>query len=222
MIKHVIWSSMIDYPGHTSAVLFTGTCNFNCSYCYNRTLRDEQDKSFDELILPKLIQRKDFVKHVIVSGGEPTIDEDFNHIINTLHKEGFTIGIHTNGSNPEKVKEYIDKISYFGVDVKSSKEKYNDITGVNADFDKIEKTIDLIIKKNKAYEFRTTLFPKHVEKEDALNIAKWLKDKGVKRYHLQQFYVVNSAEDIKPYSLKEINNITEECNKIITTVLKTK
>ena len=39
MIKHVIWASMIDYPGNTSAVLFTGACNFNCDYCYNKTLK---------------------------------------------------------------------------------------------------------------------------------------------------------------------------------------
>lgn len=222
MIRHVIWSSMIDYPENTSAVLFTGGCNFNCSYCYNRTLQNEKTKDFEKQILPKLLARKDFVNHVIISGGEPTIDPDFDYIINTLYENGFVIGIHTNGSHPEKIKEHLSQIEYFGVDIKTSTNKYNDIAGVNVDLNKIEETVDLIIQNKKAYEFRTTLFPKHVTKEDVIEISKWLKGKGAQAYHLQQFYVVNTAEDVKTYSLNEINNITKECNNIIKTILKTK
>lgn len=222
MIKHVIWSSMIDYPKEVAAVLFTGKCNFDCSYCYNKTLKEQQGIDFSKEILPKLLKRKELVNHVIISGGEPTCDEDFEKIIDKLYSSGFTIGIHTNGSNPEIIQRNIEKIEYFGVDIKTSKEKYNDIAGVKVDFEKIDQTINLIIKNNKKYEFRTTLFPKYVNMEDVLTIAKSLKQKGVEKYHLQQFYVVNTAEECKPYSLQEIKEMEEESGKIIKTVLKTK
>lgn len=222
MIKHVIWASMIDYPKHTSSVLFTGDCNFNCSYCYNKTLKNQPNKDFDKDILPKLIERKDFIDHVIISGGEPTIDSKFNYMIDELYGNGFVIGIHTNGSNPEKIKEKLDKISFFGVDIKTSKEKYNSITGINFDTSKLEQTVELLTNSGKDCEFRTTLFPKDVEKQDVLKIAKWLKSKGVKSYHLQQYYPVNGAEEVTPYTEKEINELRDECNSIIPTILKTK
>lgn len=123
MIKHVIWASMIDYPKHTSSVLFTGDCNFNCSYCYNKTLKNQPNKDFDKDILPKLIERKDFIDHVIISGGEPTIDPNFNYMIDKLYENDFVIGIHTNGSNPGKIKEKLDKISFFRCRYKNKQRK---------------------------------------------------------------------------------------------------
>lgn len=222
MIKHVIWASMIDYPGHTSAVLFTGKCNFDCSYCYNRTLEKQSNKDFDKEILPKLLQRKDFIDHVIISGGEPTIDPDFNYMIDTLYDNGFIIGIHTNGSNPDKIQQNINKIDFFGLDIKTTKEKYNSITGINFDTTKLAKTVEILIANRKNCEFRTTLFPKYVEKEDVCKIAEWLKSKGIKEYYLQQFYSINGAEEVTSYSQNKIEEIRNECNKILPTILKTK
>lgn len=222
MIKQVIWASMIDYPGHTSAVIFTGECNFCCSYCYNKTLKNQTDKDFDIKILPKLLERKDFIDHVIISGGEPTIDPQFEHMVDRLKENGFTIGVHTNGSNPDIIKRNIDKISFFGVDIKTSNEKYNAITNISFDTSKLEETVRVILESGKDYEFRTTLFPKEVNADDVIKIAKWLKSQNVDKYYLQQFYAVNGAEEVKPYTQEEIKKIAKESNKIIPTILKTK
>lgn len=222
MIKNVIWASMIDYPGKTSSVLFVGKCNFNCSYCYNRTLLKEKDIYFDRQILPKLIERKDFVSHVIISGGEPTIDEEFENILEKLYENGFLIGVHTNGSNPEMIKKHINKIDFLGIDIKSSPEKYNDIAGTLVDFDKIIETVKIAVDKNKNIEIRTTLFPKYVDTEDCFKIAQKLKELGIKEYQLQQFYSVNGAEQIESYSSEKLLEIQKSCNKILPTTLKTK
>lgn len=222
MIKHVIWASMIDYPGETCTVLFTGACNFNCDYCYNKTLKVAEDKLFDNEILPKLLNRREFVDHVVLSGGEPTIDKNFDYIIDTLYKNGFKIGLHTNGSNPDKVINNIDKIEYLGIDIKTSFDKYDIVAGTKVDVDSVKKTIEFVIKSGKQYEFRTTLFPRDVNENDVLSIAQYLKEIGANKYHLQQFYPVNGAEDIKSYSEATINEFTRKCNEIIPTVLKTK
>lgn len=222
MIKHVIWASMIDYPKTVSTVLFTGACNFNCDYCYNKTLKQAETLSFEDTILPKLLKRKDFVDHVVISGGEPTIDPEFENILDILYKEGFKVGVHTNGSNPDVIKRNIDKIDFLGIDIKTSFNKYNISAGVEVDVQKIKETIEFVIKSGKKYEFRTTLFPRDVEKQDVIEIAKWLKEMGAKSYHLQQFYPVNGAMNIKSYTLKEIEEFKNECNLILPTVLKTK
>lgn len=155
-------------------------------------------------------------------GGEPTCDENFEYMVNTLYANGFIIGIHTNGSNPHILQKVFDKISFFGVDIKTSKCKYNESTGIVVDTSKIEQTIDMILKSGKDYEFRTTLFPKHVSKEDTLEIASWLKSKGVKSYHLQQYYPVGSAEMVDKYSQEMLQQVQKSCNEIIPTILKTK
>ena len=222
MIKHVIWASMIDYPGQTATVLFTGTCNFNCDYCYNKTLKQADDKVFDKVILPKLLERQDFVNHVILSGGEPTIDKEFEYILDTLNKHGFIVGVHTNGSNPDKIINNIDKIDYLGIDIKTSFNKYDIVSGTKVNVDNVKKTIEYVAQSGKNYEFRTTLFPRDVNEEDVLNIAKYLKQIGAKRYHLQQFYPVNGAKNIQSYPETTIKEFTRKCNEIIPTVLKTK
>lgn len=222
MIKHVIWASMIDYPGNTCTVLFTGNCNFKCAYCYNKSLCNEKDMDFDNKILPVLLERKDFVDHIIISGGEPTVDPSFDYIMDKLYENGFKIGLHTNGTHPDKLKQHINKIDYIGMDIKSSFGKYNNVAGVDVNIEKIKESIELILNSNIKYEFRTTLFPKDVTKDDVIEIANNLKMLGAAKYHLQQFYPVNTAENIPSYSLETIQDFTYACNKILPTVLKTK
>lgn len=222
MIKHVIWASMIDYPGQTATVLFTGACNFNCDYCYNKTLKQADDKIFDESILPKLLERQDFVNHVILSGGEPTVDKNFEYMLDTLNKHGFIVGVHTNGSNPDKIINNIDKIDYLGIDIKTSFDKYDVVSGTKVNVDNVKKTIEYVAQSGKNYEFRTTLFPRDVNEQDVISIATYLKEIGANRYHLQQFYPVNGAENVPSYSEATIKEFTRKCNEIIPTVLKTK
>jgi pyruvate formate lyase activating enzyme len=222
MIKKVIWASMIDYPENISTVLFVDKCNFNCSYCYNKTLKNEKSIDFEKIILPKLLERKEFIDHVIISGGEPTTDENFGNLVSTLFNNGFVVGIHTNGSCPSVIKKYIDKIDFIGIDVKSSEKKYNDIAGVEVDFEKIKQSIKIAICSNKKIEVRTTLFPKYVEIEDCIDIARNIKKLGINEYHLQQFYAVEQLEKVEPYLYSKLNEIQKQCNKILPTKLKTK
>ena len=49
----------------------------------------------------------------------------------------------------------------------------------------IEESIRLIRDSGIDYEFRTTIVPKLLKKEDIIKIGEWLK--GAKRYAIQQF-----------------------------------
>ena len=115
MVKSVIWSSMIDYPENVCTTLFTGVCNLDCEFCYNRCLLKEKEMDFEKEILPKLLDRKEFIDHVIISGGECTVHPDFERIVSILYDNGFKIGIHTNGYTPEILEKVIDKLDYIGM-----------------------------------------------------------------------------------------------------------
>lgn len=223
MIKQVIWASMLDYPGKISSVIFFGGCNLDCGYCYNKELIKMNTIDFDKEILPRLLERKQFISHIVLSGGECTLSPEFEEIVQKLFLEGFTIGIHTNGQFPDTIEKNIDEIEYLGIDIKTVKEKYADITNVeNVDFDKIIKTIKIAQQYNKEIQCRTTLFPKYVTLEDCVNIAKMLKEISVKKYTVQQYYAIATAEVVEPYSDEYVKKIQEECSKILPTDLKTK
>ena len=142
-------------------------------------------------------------------------------MINILKSYKFKIGIHTNGSNPDIIKLMLQDVDFIGMDIKTSKNKYNAITNSIANFDNITKSIELIVNSSKLYEFRTTLYPKLVALEDCLEIAKVLKQYNAKEYLLQQFddsHLTNCA--IKPYTMSQIKLISDKCNEIIKTTIK--
>lgn len=225
MFKSIVWSSTIDYPKQVSTVLFVGICNWDCGFCYNRNLINNKDIDFDNYILPRLIQRKKFINHIVISGGEVTCYNELINVIDKLKNKGFTLGIHTNGSNPDMLENIIDKIDFVGMDIKTSfTDKYNKITNKIVNFEDLEKSIKTIINSNKLYEFRTTLYPKYVNLNDCLFIAEKLKSLNVNKYVLQQyensFNNENNKNKINSYPVNYIKQIREECNKIILTELK--
>lgn len=218
MIKSVIWSSMIDYPDNICTTLFTGVCNFDCEFCYNRGLLKEKELNFEEEILPKLLERKDFIDHVIISGGECTFHKDFEKYINILHDNGFVIGIHTNGYTPEILENVIDKIDYIGMDIKNDFSNYDEITKKKIDVEKIKKSVETILNSGKKYEFRTTVYPKYVNTENVIEIAKYLKNVGAKNYVLQKYF--DHDKSVIPYSNEKMTEMKDECNEIIPTILR--
>ena len=219
MLKSVIWASMLDYPGHVCTSMFFDGCNFACEYCHNKDISKAEDINFKQDILPKLLERKPIVKHVILSGGECTIYPHLQEIVDILYGNGFKIGIHTNGYNTKFLKDNKDKISYIGMDFKTSFEKYEDIADRKMDINKIKESIDFIINNIEEYEFRTTVYPKFVNKEDCIKIAKYLGERKAKRYAIQQYKMVDGIAVI-PFANEIIEDIAKECNKYVKTVTK--
>lgn len=219
MIKSVLWSSMLDYPGHVCTSIFFDKCNMKCEYCQNKLLEKEKPIDFNTEILPKLLERKPLVEYIILSGGECTIEKETQKILDTLYEKGFKIGLHTNGYNPEFLEKNIKKISYIGMDIKNSFDKYSEVSGIEIDISKIKKSIDIIIKNLKEYEFRTTVYPKYIDTEDCKKISEYLGEKGAKTYVLQQYRMVNGLNVI-PYSKEKLENIREICDRYVNTKLR--
>ena len=218
MIKSVIWSSMIDYPDNVCTTLFTGVCNFDCEFCYNKGLLNEKDLNFEKDIFPKLMERKDFINHIIISGGECTIHPEFENIVNKLYENGFKIGIHTNGYTPEMLEKLIDKIDFVGMDIKNDFNSYDEICCVKVDVEKVKKSINIILNSGVKYEFRTTVYPKYINAQNLENIAKYLKEAGSKEYVLQNYFDHNKT--VIPYSAEMLKDMQNTCSNYLTTKLR--
>lgn len=220
MIKSVIWASMLDYPGHVCTTLFFENCNFGCEFCHNKDISKMKDLDFDKEILPKLKERQCMVDHIVLSGGECTIDKDIQRIVDTLYENGFKIGIHTNGYNPQFIQDNLNKISYIGMDIKNDFDNYTGISNIqDINIERIKESIDIVVESGIEHEFRTTIYPKYVDKKNCIEIAKYLGNKKAKKYMLQQYKKVEGIK-VEPYQEDYLKEIQQECEKYIKTGLR--
>lgn len=217
--KSIVWSSTIDYPNEVSTVLFVGTCNWDCQYCYNKTLDKNVDIDFKTQILPRLLDRKEFINHIVISGGECTLYPDLEETIDTLIENGFIVGIHTNGSRPNIIKEILPKISFIGMDIKCSPKNYH--VFFNQDIAPIWSSITYVLRSKIQSEFRTTFYPEFfIEKQDWIDTANFLKMNKIKQWIIQEYTNEFNKNLITPYTKNKIREIVKECNTILPTILK--
>jgi len=225
MIKSFLGTSIIEFPGKISSVVFIGGCNLRCPYCHNldlvlpELLKEIPDVPESEII-NELKNRKGFIDGVAFTGGEPLLSTKLKGFFKRIKDEvKIDIKLDTNGTQPGKLKEVLPLVDYIAMDVKTSPLKYPLATGGKAEFKNIEKSIG-IIKEIKNYEFRTTMVPGIVDKEDVKRICK--KIGKVKKYVLQNFRNVKTLSpefsEMKSYPdgyLKETALILEECAEIV-------
>lgn len=224
-IGGVVWNSMVDWPGTLCTTLFFKRCPFRCEYCHNAKLENEETMD-ENIIFEKILKRKDIINHVVLSGGESTflIGDNSKALISFLRKlcmNNIRIGLHTNGYNSSTIRELIDTtcVDFIAMDIKSSKKRYLE----TVDWSKSEKNLHREIQKSirhiiddvPEYEFRTTVYPKHVNIFDCIKIAFMLRLMGSKgTYYIQQFDDSNIDTDVKPYSKNYIRKIGKVCNLI--------
>ncbi len=83
-------------------------CNLSCDFCDDELHKTTlEEMSYDEVYRRISIYP---AKHVIITGGEPTI-YDLNDFILYLHKRGYYVSIETNGYDFDNIKK-ADWITY--------------------------------------------------------------------------------------------------------------
>lgn len=210
-------TTLIDYSGKIAATVFLAGCNFRCDWCYSSELVlpekiKNQPRISEKDLFDFLGKRKGLLDGIVICGGEPTINKDLPGFIKKVKKQNsFLVKLDTNGSNPEMLKQLIDDklIDYVAMDIKLPKEKYSRVFFGDIGIRNIEKSIKILKEDKVDYEFRTTVAPKVLNKEDVINIAKWISP--AKKYYLQNFRsekTINPEfEEIKPYSDKYLLDI---------------
>ena len=126
--------SLIDYPGHVAATVFTSGCNFYCPFCHNPELvdRSRNHNKFligEEEFFDFLTSRQGLIDSVCVSGGEPTLQPDLLAFLGRIKAAGFLVKLDTNGTNPELLREALKKrtVDYIAMDIKGPLEKYQKV-----------------------------------------------------------------------------------------------
>jgi len=206
MIKGFRGTSLVDYPGKISSVIFTYGCNFRCPYCYNVDLVLPERFSAledipEEAVLEELKKRKGFIKGVVITGGEPTLWERrlIYFIERIVYEVGLPVKLDTNGSLPQIVKSLVEMeiVDYWAIDFKTSPERYNEVKG---DFSKVKESFEILKPLGEKVEVRITCYPPLIGKEEIKKMLPYLK--GFKKIAIQKYepYDSISGEKVEPYS----------------------
>jgi pyruvate formate lyase activating enzyme len=223
-IKGLEKSSLIDYPGKVSAVVFLGGCNFLCPFCHNRELVIGQDRLPiipEKEVLDLLTERKKWLDGVVITGGEPGIHRELPEFLKKIKGLGYPVKLDTNGTNPDMLKELIGngQLDYVAMDVKGPLAKYDSICGMPVDTRNISESIRLIISSGIAHEFRSTVLPALHSREDVEEMARMVN--GGRKFWLQQFRPRNTLDPEfmkeRPFTREEMLELRELCRRYVDT-----
>ncbi len=184
-------TTLLDYPGKLACTVFTGNCNFRCTYCHNASLvlhPEEQPLIPEETVFSTIARRQGILQGICITGGEPALQPDLPDFICRLKETGLAVKLDTNGYCPEVVKELVKRglLDYVAMDIKTDARRYPALTQIrDLDFERIRETALFLMEEHVDYEFRTTVVAEYYDEEAAERIGKALA--GSRRMFLQAF-----------------------------------
>lgn len=216
-------TSLIEYPGKISTVVFTGGCNFRCPFCYNAELVERPHRLSDlgeEAVLQYLEENRELYQALVISGGEPTLNAQLPEFLAEVKALGLCAGLETNGSNPTMVARLLELglVDYLAMDVKAPLEweAYRRAAGLSQGredmLDDVKRTLQHLRAARVELELRCTVVPRFHTPEDILRLAEQLR--GYPHFVLQQFAPEGaldpSLRDQIPYSDEVLRHLHEK------------
>lgn len=194
-------TTLLDYPEHVAATIFTGGCNFRCPFCHNKNLvlAHQITPYTEEEILAFLKKRAGVLSGVCITGGEPTLQKDLSDFLARIKELGLFIKLDTNGYQPDILHNLFNQglIDACAMDIKNAPDKYAVTSGLSScDLSRIRESVSCLLSLTGHfnYEFRTTIVRELHTKEDMYAISEWIK--GASAYYLQSY--ANSDNVITP------------------------
>ena len=141
----LVKTTLLDYPGLVSAVVFTAGCNLRCPWCQNPGL---VHPPWDDGLLPEtelfafLEKRRNVLQGVVVTGGEPLVHPDLPSFLRRIKDLGYQVKLDTNGTYPDRL-EALDPglVDYLAFDVKNAPSVYARSAGVPVDPELLRRTL---------------------------------------------------------------------------------
>jgi len=190
-------TSLVDYPGLVTSVLFFPGCNFRCPWCHNPELvlpsprtpsagNEKPGKGGDNSgflplddCLDVIEKRKHLIQGVVLTGGEALLSEALGPAIRRIHGMGLLVKLDTNGSLPGKLDalaaEAETRPDFVALDLKTSPEAYRRI-GPGEPFNRVTETLRLLESSKIGYELRTVVVPGFFDVETLDALAPFVPD----------------------------------------------
>ena len=216
--------TLLDFPGKLACTVFTSGCNFRCPFCHNASLvlPGMSDHIDEQEVFSFLKKREGILEGVCITGGEPCLQPDLETFIRKVRDIGFSVKLDTNGSFPEKLSSLLEKglLDYVAMDIKTSKERYSEVCGVQNErlFENVQKSVEILKSSSVPHEFRTTTARELQTKEDFEKIGRWLS--GEKRYFIQQYEASGElvGDEMTPYEKEELTEFAKLMKNFVENV----
>ena len=219
-IRGFLPGTLIDWPGRVAAEVFLGGCNFRCPYCHASHLvlsPGQLEEVPVESVVEHLRRQSGWIDGVVISGGEPTLDERLPALIETFRSTGAAVKLDTNGTRPEVLRALIQARLIEAVSKAPLDQRYLRAAGVPVDLEAVRESIQLLIKSGLDVEFRTTVCPAILSPEDVVETARALA--GARKYCLQTFRPLNCIDpamlEVEPYSEEQMRGIAEAAGRFV-------
>ena len=176
------------------------------------------DVPFD-YVLDRLNKFHKWIEHVVITGGEPTLQKGLPAAIAELKRRGLKVKLDTNGSHPKVLKALVEShmIDCVAMDVKGPLEGYDRWCGVSVKKKAIRESIDFLLEGRVDYEFRMTLVPFLHKEQDAYRTAEQIAP--AKTFCLQDFVPRDTLNPkyagITPFSPEKMKSIRESVREIL-------
>ncbi|MFO7635759.1 MAG: anaerobic ribonucleoside-triphosphate reductase activating protein [Clostridia bacterium] len=226
-IAGFVKNSFVDFRGKVASAVFTPFCNLDCYYCHNSWLIHGNDKEpplSTADILDFLSGRRGLIEGVVVSGGEPLLQEGLGDFLASVKEMGFLTKLDTNGTRPEEMERLLQAktLDYVAMDIKAPFPRYEEITGSPVRTADIKKSIKILMDSPVETEFRTTVVPVFTL-EDMEEMACAIRGAGY--YVLQQFHKPEGKDrlndmrnHLKPHGGEFFEKAREVCLRHVRTV----
>jgi pyruvate formate lyase activating enzyme len=185
-------TSLIDFPGTISCVIFISGCNLTCPYCHNPELvrGDTAPPSYlnEAWVIHFLQKRIGLLEGVVITGGEPTLNREIFSLCKKIKDLGFKVKLDTNGTNPDVIKQLVEKqyVDFFAMDIKTDPGSYASVFSHLSVSDQILTSIEMIMSSGVPYEFRTTCVKSLFDEKILKSVLRHIQ--GAERYVLQRFH----------------------------------
>lgn len=216
-------TSLIEYPGKISTVVFTGGCNFRCPFCYNCELVERPHQLADlssDTVLKYLEENAGLYQALVVTGGEPTLNPEMPDFLARVKALDLCSGLETNGTNPQIVADLLERklVDYIAMDVKAPLEwdAYSRAAGLSRGkeglLDNVKRTLEHLKDSGVEVELRCTVVPRLHTPEDILRLARQLQ--GFPSFILQQFSpevtLDPRLQDEKPFGFEILERLQRQ------------
>jgi pyruvate formate lyase activating enzyme len=183
-----------DFPGRVAAIVFTQGCNFHCPFCHNGSLlpMDADSLINEDIVFGFLQKRRKLLDGLVISGGEPCLQEDLAGFCRQVKDMGFAVKLDTNGSCPEVIEELLDEnlVDFIAMDIKAPLSRLPELTGTVSHGPQIHRSISLIAESNVDHLFRTTDVKPLLSSEDHRSIKELVPPGSL---HVVQPFVAKNA-----------------------------
>ena len=225
-IKGFQGTSLLDFPGRIASLVFWGGCNLTCPFCHNPPLVLDPE-GYPDLdmaeILSDLAERRAFIDGVVVSGGEPTMDNGLPAFLKDVKALGLEVKLDTNGLAPRVTAGLIDQglVDYLAIDLKTIPERYRELHPGNVFPERLLETVRVCVDAPVELEYRTTCVPGWVDEDVIAGLGELIN--GAPIWALQQYHpehaLCETARGLGSYPPERIQSFADLAGQYVQRVV---